>query len=59
MHPEVTGYEWDKDLIDLAREASIKPKDCKDRLKAISWYEDFKVRYESLLPELENGKRYV
>jgi hypothetical protein len=58
MRPEVTGYEWDKDLIDdLAREASIKPKDCKDRLKAISWYEDFKVRYDSSLPELDNGKR--
>ena len=59
-YPEVSVYAWDKDLIEiLAREASIKSNDCKNRLKAISWYEDFKVRYESELPTLENGKNDV
>lgn len=57
-NPQVSGYKWDNNLIgELAREASITSNNCTIRLKAISWYEDFKVRYESSLPILKNGKK--
>ena len=57
-NPNSKIYAWDEDLIqDLATESSIRKNDCKVRLKAISWFEDFKVRYEVELPNTKDGKQ--
>tara|TARA_A100001015_G_scaffold320608_1_gene447612 strand:- start:3877 stop:5181 length:1305 start_codon:yes stop_codon:yes gene_type:complete len=57
-NPDSKIYAWDDDLIqELATESSIRKNDCKVRLKAISWFEDFKVRYEFELPNTKDGKK--
>ena len=48
---------WDGDLIkEVANEASIKPRECKKRLRAASLYQDFTATWEDELPEGEEFK---
>ena len=49
---------WDDNLIaPLSTNANITDVKCKQKLRSISWFEDFKIRYSNELPVLPNGKK--
>ena len=62
IHRSVSPNEpitsWNKDICKkLAREASLTEVKTEQKLRAISWFEDFKIDYESKLPLLDNGNQ--
>ena len=57
-HGQDADLFWDDTIIEpLATDSSITRNVCKRKLMAISWYEDFKLRYSDLLPELPDGTK--
>ena len=55
--PDSTTFAWNTSLItELAREASITKINCSNRLKAITWYDDFKVMYATRMPKGSDGR---
>ena len=55
-HGEDADLFWDDTIIvPLATDSSITKNVCKRKLMAISWYENFKIRYAAQMPVLSDG----
>ena len=58
MHGDDKELFWDDDIITpLATNANITDIKLKQKLRSISWFEDFKIRYTNELPLLPSGKQ--